>query len=109
MPPTQHLLLRAASTMVTPCNVHGCETPLDSPRNQHLVVPFSAVTGFADPSVQFGLQFKADWASIDEEMHDRDEDLPAAIPDDEFEDRPAAVESDADSADVVVLDRFRNK
>ena len=78
-------------------------------RNQHLVVPFSAVTGFADPSVQFGLQFKADQASIDDEMHDRDEDLPAAIPDDEFEDRPAVVESDADSADVVVLDRFRNK
>lgn len=78
-------------------------------KNEHLEVPFGAVTGFADPSVQFGLQFKADQASVTEELHDRDEDLPAAVPDDDLEELPIPVETSVASADVVMLDRFRKK
>tara|TARA_A100001037_G_scaffold260864_1_gene249549 strand:+ start:2458 stop:2961 length:504 start_codon:yes stop_codon:yes gene_type:complete len=78
-------------------------------RKEHLEVPFDAITGFADPSVQFGLQFKAEQTSINENLHDRDDDLPAAVPDDDLEDIPVSVDTSAASADVVVLDRFRKK
>lgn len=78
-------------------------------KKEHLQVPFAAITGFADPSVQFGLQFKADQTSITEQLHDRDEDLPAAVPEEDLEEMPVAVETDPASADVVVLDRFRKK
>ena len=81
-----------------------------SGKKEHLEVPFGAITGFADPSVQFGLQFKADQTSINENLHDRDEDLPAAVPDEDLEDVPVPVETtNTASADVVVLDRFRKK
>ncbi|MBH63768.1 MAG: hypothetical protein CL569_15235 [Alphaproteobacteria bacterium] len=78
-------------------------------RKEHLEVPFGAITGFADPSVQFGLQFKAEQTSINENLHDRDDDLPAAVPDDDLEDIPVSVDTSDASADVVVLDRFRKK
>ena len=84
-------------------------------KKEHLEVPFSAITGFADPSVQFGLQFKADQASINENLHDRDEELPAAVPEEDLEEDleglavPVDTGTDAASADVVVLDRFRKK
>ena len=37
-------------------------------RKEHLEVPFNAITGFADPSVQFGLQFKAEQTYINEKV-----------------------------------------
>ena len=43
---------------------------------ERLVIPFRAIRGFADPSVQFGLQFSA---ATDESEHD--EDSAAAPPD----------------------------
>jgi hypothetical protein len=95
-------------------------------RNERLAVPFSAITGFADPSVQFGLQFKT--AEDATSGSEREDDLPAAIPEDDSveadfasfpaaeteEGRAAPLPDDApgtepSSADVVVLDRFRNK
>ena len=78
-------------------------------KNEHLEVPFDAITGFADPSVQFGLQFKADQASINENLHGRDEELSAAVADGSLEDTPVPMETNTASADVVVLDRFRKK
>jgi hypothetical protein len=64
-------------------------------------VPFEAVTGFADPSVKFGLQFKM-------EMIDEDDE-------EEFEDgEPEAVEEVSEDAseegkdNVIALDAFRN-
>jgi len=76
---------------------------------QRLEVPFEALTVFADPSVEFGLQFSAP-------------DAPSEAPDADVEatqqpERPAPVEplpmpaSDArpGGGEVVTLDRFRKK
>jgi uncharacterized protein len=65
-----------------------------------LEIPFEAVTMFADPSVEFGLQFaKADAAAAD-----------AAAPAAPVETAGDAREAPADGgAEVVTLDRFRNK
>ena len=78
-------------------------------KKEHLEVPFNAITGFADPSVQFGLQFKADQTSINENLHDRDVDLPAAVSEEDLEELAVPVDTRAASADVVVLDQFRKK
>ena len=62
---------------------------------ERLDIPFDAITGFADPSVQFALRFKP---------------VPAADADEDRTDVPAFVEVEADAdADVIVLDRFREK
>ena len=77
---------------------------------ERLVVPFSAIKSFFDPSVQFGLQFEtADAADVD-----ADEDTaapPAATsalpaPATETKDEP---EKPSEGAEVVRLDRFRKK
>lgn len=61
---------------------------------ERLDIPFDAITGFADPSVRFALRFKP---------------APAADADRDRTDGPAFVEADAAAADVIVLDRFREK
>ncbi len=71
---------------------------------EELVIPYDAVTGFADPSVQFGLRFQADEMYEDGEAPSEataDEDNAAAAPepDDEAETR----------GEVVALDSFRKK
>lgn len=69
---------------------------------ENLVVPFVAITGFADPSVKFGLQFH----SPEPAFEDEDDSSPA-------ERKPAKssssdpVKSDGDN--VVTLDKFRKK
>ena len=55
-----------------------------------LVVPFGALTGFADPSVRYGLRFQPVME-------------PAPEP------QPAPVEAPAEPAQVVSLDAFRRK
>jgi uncharacterized protein len=65
-----------------------------------LEIPFDAVTMFADPSVEFGLQFaKADAAPADTAT-------PAAPVQTAGEARETPAEG---GAEVVTLDRFRNK
>lgn len=78
-----------------------------SGKSERLEIPFSAVTGFADPSAKFGLQFQG-IPGLEEEV---DEDVPAAVsaattPTSE----PArdGAESEGDGK-VVTLDRFRKK
>ncbi|HLO78837.1 MAG TPA: ClpXP protease specificity-enhancing factor SspB [Magnetospirillum sp.] len=74
--------------------------------SERLVVPFAAVTGFADPSAKFGLQFQ-----VEEDEEFEDEDLPdevapaalAAAAPDEDEAAPA------EGAKVIALDAFRKK
>ena len=81
---------------------------------EQMVIPYSAITSFADPSVNFGLQLKT--ASID------DEDLPALSGDGdenyhEANEKLAVTENNDDSADqdqpktgeVIALDTFRKK
>jgi hypothetical protein len=66
-----------------------------------LVVPFAAITQFADPSANFALEFQS---------LDLEEELPEAA-DDEPEDDPTPPDGDnsGGGADVVSLDRFRRK
>jgi hypothetical protein len=71
-----------------------------------LEIPFDAVTVFADPSVEFGLQFTAAEAAAEPKPG-----TPAAVsrlP--TAPDQPAAEPPGREgSADVVALDRFRKK
>jgi hypothetical protein len=78
---------------------------------ERLVVPFSAIKSFFDPSVQFGLQFETADASAPEATSD--EAVPAVTAETPTEPQ---VESDSDDpdkpregAEVVRLDRFRKK
>jgi uncharacterized protein len=77
--------------------------------NEHLFIPFDAVVGFADPSVNFGLQFNAapdaEFAEIGPgDMQDIDapdgKDTPAKAEDDGTEQK---------TGEVVALDAFRKK
>ena len=66
---------------------------------ERLVVPFSALLGFFDPSVQFGLQFaQGEDAAADEELE------PAQEPGTEDAESPAPGEA---GGDVGSLDAFR--
>jgi hypothetical protein len=77
---------------------------------ERLVVPFSAIKSFFDPSVQFGLQFEttdSPGAPADEEpavASSPTSALPA--PATESKDEP---EKPSEGAEVVRLDRFRKK
>ena len=66
---------------------------------ERLVVPFEALSGFADPSVQFGLQFQDSGAA------DAGDPDPDPSPPEGGGDAPA----DGGSGEVVSLDHFRKK
>jgi uncharacterized protein len=83
---------------------------------ERLVVPFSAIKSFFDPSVQFGLQFEAsDAAAGAPAAETRASDRPAAPASVPPAQSPAPAEAKAepakpgDGAEVVRLDRFRKK
>jgi len=69
---------------------------------EHLYVPFDALLGFFDPSVDFGLHFNSDVeASV--EMAEKEENIPIpAIAKEE-------VEEVNEKDNIVALDTFRNK
>ncbi len=79
-----------------------------------LVIPFAAVTGFLDPSVEFGLQFQhqtdadetasADTTGTEEEASDPVPDHEAPNGDD-----ATTPEAEDDTPNVVTLDAFRKK
>ncbi|WP_341703186.1 ClpXP protease specificity-enhancing factor SspB [Ferrovibrio sp.] len=78
---------------------------------ERLVIPYAAITAFADPSVQFGLQFRVspnpDFRPQPAGTEAAAETLPEAG-------NPAADEADAaagerKTGDVVALDAFRKK
>lgn len=73
---------------------------------ERLVVPFSAIKSFFDPSVQFGLQFEPVDAPA-AEAETPAEALPAAVATDTpADDEPV---KQGEGAEVVRLDRFRKK
>lgn len=74
---------------------------------QRLEVPFEAISVFADPSVEFGLQFGVAAAGADGGTQ-AEERKPAEVTEmpEKTGDKPAAAEG---SAEVVTLDRFRKK
>jgi len=68
-----------------------------------LVIPFAAIKGFFDPSVQFGLQFDVDRSLEEAEEAEAERDEPVAPP-------PPSAEDGETSADKVIsLDAFRKK
>lgn len=71
--------------------------------SERLHIPFAAITGFADPSAKFGLQFQVE----DEDGNDEDDDLDEAETA-EFE--PEALDDiPPEGAKVIALDAFRKK
>jgi uncharacterized protein len=79
---------------------------------QRLRVPYAAVKVFADPSVEFGLQFALPEVAAEEPPPLRAvpapvEELPTAAP--EPPPQPAEADESGDGAEVVTLDRFRKK
>ncbi|MEM9732698.1 MAG: SspB family protein [Pseudomonadota bacterium] len=82
-----------------------------------LLIPFSAVTGFFDPAVQFGLQFEVATPEAEEGLKlEKDAQAtlsalpsPAKKIEDKVDKKPETAETDGGSADVVSLDAFRKK
>ena len=75
-------------------------------RPELLAIPFSAVKGFFDPSVQFGLQFDVERVAGDEgEIGDEANEEPqVGAPQ-----KPVSVAPEAPGEKVVSLDSFRKK
>ncbi|HEY4199738.1 MAG TPA: SspB family protein [Devosiaceae bacterium] len=69
-----------------------------------LVIPFSAIKGFFDPSVQFGLQFDPERAPTD--IIEGEDELDAAA---EIADNSEAPVSETPGEKVISLDAFRKK
>ena len=67
-------------------------------RSERLRIPFAAVTTFADPSVNFGLQFEVPAVPPAEVTA-----LPTQVP------PPEAAEPPRPAAEVVTLDKFRKR
>ena len=88
-----------------------------SGKNERLLIPFDAVVGFADPSVNFGLHFKPAMGdeltdAMDPQYLDPAEDITDHTSDDDS--GQPAEDDDQDSGDqktgeVVALDAFRKK
>ena len=103
--------------------------------NQHLSIPFEAVTAFADPHAKFGLQFHVEFEEVDEDEEDFDDDAADPALDgpvhvdsskvfQHFKNSRKTVastsrgqapeaenteDSDSDADNVVALDAFRKK
>jgi uncharacterized protein len=67
-------------------------------RSERLTIPFAAVTTFADPSVNFGLQFEAH-AGVPAEAAGLSAQIAA----------PEAAEPERPEAEIVTLDKFRKR
>ncbi len=76
---------------------------------ERLVIPFSAIKSFFDPSVQFGLQFETSDGPAPAGENDAAASLATSalpVPTNEEPDEP---EKPTEGAEVVRLDRFRKK
>ncbi len=79
---------------------------------ERLVIPFSAIRGFYDPSVQFGLQFpvETEGASAAVGLPITDIDNPALDPESSESDDDETDQPEEDkTGDIVSLDAFRKK
>ena len=82
-----------------------CVTLSFSDVAQKLVIPFAAITAFADPSVKFGLQFMHQTGAVDETGEVPALPAPAVSAASETVDS----EPPAAGANVVALDKFRRR
>ena len=85
-----------------------------SGKSERLVIPFVAVTGFADPSAKFGLQFQAipggDDDDDDMEIEEFDPPTTPSSRDQTTEPDPKGDGAGGDeSGKVIALDKFRKK
>ncbi|MGB7204473.1 MAG: ClpXP protease specificity-enhancing factor SspB [Anderseniella sp.] len=84
---------------------------------EKLVIPFAAIKGFFDPTVQFGLQFEAgileqETADDDKQVNEPDPSAAQELPASEgsnTNDKDAPVKASNDDTTVVSLDAFRKK
>jgi len=77
---------------------------------ERLVVPFSAIKSFFDPSVQFGLQFETSDASAAAAPAETEAlPAPAAAAETETAGKEGEPARPSEGAEVVRLDRFRKK
>jgi hypothetical protein len=77
---------------------------------ERLVIPFSAIKSFFDPSVQFGLQFEtSDAAPADTEAPAAPLPAASALPAPSKEATEEEPAKPTEGAEVVRLDRFRKK
>lgn len=86
---------------------------------ERVTVPFAAITSFADPAVQFGLQFQtaeddeihADLADLLDDAEDDDDPLPPKPTDKKTKSKSKSKSKDKkkDGPKVVELDAFRKK
>lgn len=76
---------------------------------ERLVVPFSSIKSFFDPSVQFGLQFEPVDEPAAEETPAVVETLPVAVASETPADTGEEPVKQGEGAEVVRLDRFRKK
>ena len=74
--------------------------------SERLVVPWHAMVGFVDPSVEFGLRFGTDLEAVLDGEIDEDEADDAAAEDSEAGD---SGDKTGKTGDVVTLDSFRKK
>ena len=74
-------------------------------KRERLFIPFAALTGFADPSVKFGLQFQSSPETASGLVTD---DFGPQVELDDPDAEPAA-EQPRNSGEVVSLDHFRKK
>ena len=77
--------------------------------SERLVIPWDAMVGFVDPSVEFGLRFGTDLEAVLD--GDADEDETGEAEDSEDPEAPEAPEADetGKTGEVVTLDSFRKK
>ncbi len=80
---------------------------------EKLSVPFAAIKGFFDPSVQFGLQFEVaendSAVKADNESGDPAEGEHEAAPDNDAGEDAKPIDASNDDSKVVSLDTFRKK
>jgi len=80
-----------------------------------LVIPYKAIVGFVDPSVQFALQFNDSSDNDDEPEIADDEtildDITVELANEEMQasENKDEVNTESDGSNVVTLDAFRNK
>lgn len=74
-----------------------------SGKTETLIIPYAAITGFADPSAKFGLQFQAVDDDDDEENDEPEEEIAET-------ETAVTVDIPADAeGKVIALDAFRKK
>lgn len=78
---------------------------------EHLVIPFAAIVGFVDPSVQFALQFHDEGEEPDQEFYDETgaSEPAESVNSDISPAEEAPVQDETGGDNIVTLDAFRRK